>query len=409
MKKEHKEFIQKAYSCVPLYVNAAEKMKIDVSDFDSLSNLPLIEKDDVMKNDTIIAPHAIPLLYSNKLQITRSSGSTGKYLDIYWKEEEYRRSMTPLWLLRKKYYDITPKDRVCFFYTIIQSKEKEDIFCIKNQLGFSKANLSMERLKNIYEKMQEYKPKWMLLQPSIAQLLCQCIEKYKLKPIETLKYIEMSGEILTDEIRADLKKYFNCKIANQYGANEVNSIAYECPEGNMHIMENNMTVEIIKNGENVKDGEEGKIYITNYVNNVMPLIRYGIGDIGRVHNTKCKCGNTHKILELTSGRANDYILCEDGSRLTAYTFVKAVDMINYKYDVIVKQFKITQTDINKFEIIFVVEDEFYERKDIEKTFIEAISDKRLENVIYNFSYVSCMFPDEKTGKFAYFKRSENLK
>lgn len=39
------------------------------------------------------------------------------------------------------------------------------------------------------------------------------------------------------------KEHFNCQIANQYGANAFNIIAYECPHGHMNILESNVYVE----------------------------------------------------------------------------------------------------------------------------------------------------------------------
>ena len=405
MNKEAKEFIKKAYKKVPLYVNLAHEFDINIDMFEHIDSLPLIEKEQVMLNDTIIASDAIPLLYKNELILTRTSGSTGKYLDVYWKKQDYNKSLLPLWLLRKKYYNINPGDKMCFFYTILQLENEQDTCLIDNQLGFSKSKLDMESLKEVYLQMLEFRPKWIMLQPSIGLLLCQCIDKYGLDKIDTLEYIEMSGEILTDEIKSEVEKHFKCKIANQYGTNEVNSIAFECPEGNMHLMESNLIVEIVKDGNVVSDGEEGHIYVTTLTNSVMPLIRYNTGDIGKVIDSDCKCGRKHKILELTSGRANDYILCEDESKMSSYVFVRAIDAVNYRCDVIIKQFKITQTDINEFEVVFVVdEDDLDQGEEIAYMFIHDIRDERLKNAKYSFEYRTHILPQEKNGKYMYFSR-----
>ena len=88
-----------------------------------------------------------------------------------------------------------------------------------------------------------------------------------------LKYIEFSGELLTDEVREMTKTIFNCNIANQYGANEVNSIAYECPYGNLHVMKSNVYVEIADEYDNaIKDECEGRVLLTSLTNSVMPFI-----------------------------------------------------------------------------------------------------------------------------------------
>lgn len=354
--------------------------------------------------DSIISIWAIPLLDREKMIYVRTSGSTGKYLDIYWKRDDYIRSMLPLWMLRKRYYNINPSDKVCYFFTTYEMENQKDYYYKNSELCFNKAKLSIEELREVYKRMEDFKPKWLLLQPSIAILLCQCMDEYNLEPIESICYIEMSGELLTDEVRKIVKKHFKCDIANQYGANEMNSIAYECPEGNMHIMESNVNVEILKNGKSVYN-EEGEVCITTRTNSAMPLIRYKIGDYAKIERKVCKCGNLHSVLTLTSGRVNDYAICNDGSKVNSYVFVHVVDVLNYRYDGIIKQFKITQTAKNTFFVIFVIdEDDVFDISGLEHDFVRNIKDPRIADAIYEFKYLHRLIPDDKTGKLAYFKR-----
>ena len=42
-----------------------------------------------------------------------------------------------------------------------------------------------------------------------------------------------------------MEAFFNCKVASQYGCYEVNSIAYECPFHKLHVMTENVYVEIV--------------------------------------------------------------------------------------------------------------------------------------------------------------------
>ena len=408
MRNVDKEFIKNAYSSVAMYHNLAEELHIDIQNIESMEELPVITKDMAIINDSMLAANSIPLLYRNELRHSRTSGSTGKYMDIYWKKVDYNKSMLPLWILRKKYYDINPNDRLCFFYTDIDLENEQEIYRKGNKLGFLKSNLDISGIKQIYEEMLEFQPKWMLLQPSIGVMLCECIEKFGLKHIESLKYIEMSGEILTDSVRKLVKKAFGCTIANQYGANEFNSIAYECPKGNMHLMEQNVYVEVMNNKKRVEDEIEGELCITTKTNSAMPLIRYAIGDTGIIKNKRCTCGNKNKILELTSGRVSDYILCEDGSKLSSYIFVRGMDVVNYELDNVIKQFQIIQQNINQFNIVLVIDYEDIDRtQNIEEVFTRTIKNIHLKNAQYNFEYLTNLMPNDSNGKFSYFKRMIN--
>lgn len=396
--KKLKEYVEKSYSEVPMYYH----MNLKIEDIEEWDDIPILEKNIVVKNgESALAISAIPLLLNGKLISSRTSGSTGKYMEIYWKEDDYKRSMLSLWYYRSRYYGIKPSDKLCFFYTIHNVGESEDLyFYDKNSLGFLKANIDIEYLAEVYRKMQEYKPVWLMLQPSMAILLCECIDRYKLDRLESVKYIEFSGEILTDSVRNMTEEHFKCQIANQYGANEFNSIAYECPHGNMHILESNVYV------EETESGNESELIVTTLTNTAMPLIRYRIGDRGRIKKGfKCQCGNNSDILELSSGRSNDFIVCENGEKRSPYALVRAIEAVNYMLEGVIKQFQIEQTDIGAFIVRLVVDedDEMYDEKYIEEEFRRNVLDIALKKSYFRFEYYEELFPDEGTGKYRYFK------
>ncbi|MBQ3545605.1 MAG: phenylacetate--CoA ligase family protein [Lachnospiraceae bacterium] len=400
--------VKSAYSEVPFYMNLLYESNKSIDDILSgnFEDLPFTEKNKIVEHSgDVISARYIPKYLSKELLFSRTSGSTGKYMDIYWAKDDFTKSMLELWIMRKKYYGIFPKDRMCCFYTIQETdiKNEQDEYKEENAWIFSKVNLSTARIIEIYKKMCEFKPKWLILQPSIAVLLCQCIKNNSLMGLDSVEYIEFNGEILTDEVRKLTKETFNCNIANQYGANEFNSIAYECPYGNMHIMDSNVYAEAIdEDGKAVTD-KCGEICVTTLTNNAMPLIRYKIGDVGAISERKCECGNCSKVISLMSGRKNDFVICEDGTRITSYVFVRAIDNVNLVMDGVVKQFNIIQKDINKFTVKFVV-DEDENLCQLEEIFKESVLEDRLAYAEYEFEYFERLLPDEKTGKLRYFLR-----
>ena len=114
---------------------------------------------------------------------------------------------------------------------------------------------------------------------------------HSLPPLPDLKYIELTGERITGEAKSAIADFFGCKVADQYGCYEANSIAYECPYGGLHVMTENVYVETV--GENEDD-----ICITSLHNKVMPFIRYKIGDKGKIiHNHNCPCGSQEPMIK----------------------------------------------------------------------------------------------------------------
>lgn len=364
-----------------------------------------MEKNDLVGDALkIMPPEYVPLLYQGKLLRNDTSGSTGKCLEVYWKREDYMRSMFSLWFYRKKFYGIQPWHKRCRFYTMAEPGEKEPLSRVEeNALTFSKNNLTEQRMVEIYCEMLEFEPVWMILQPSVAELLCMVKAQYELPEISSLRYIEMTGEELTDKLRERLRDAFHCQVANQYGANEVNSIAYECPKGHLHCMEDNVKVEILDDeGNVVEDGTTGNIYVTTLHNHAMPFDHYGIGDVGRLEKNTCDCGHKGKILHLESGRKAIWVQLEDGSRITPYVFVRAIDCLNVQYDNCIWQFQIIQEDFDRFTIHLVVDEKIPE---LCEKFVQYIGDERLKKASYEFVFSKGLFPD-LTGKRSYFKPME---
>ena len=152
--KKLAKVVREAYETVPVYIRNCEKLEIDMKEIlkqKKWEDIPILERNQIISEETsVMAPSAVPLLMTNKLIFARTSGSTGKYMEIWWKKEDYNKSMLPLWYYRKKYYGISPEDKMCYFFTIQNVENEKKSFLRKSELGFSKMNLTMERLADIW-------------------------------------------------------------------------------------------------------------------------------------------------------------------------------------------------------------------------------------------------------------------
>ena len=400
---KYKKQVEFAYKNIPLYISLSQKQRIDIDELiknDDWEAIPLIDKDLYVESKIPYIPfNRVMDLDNEKLIHDRTSGSTGKYLDIYWDKADYNYSMLPLWFYRYKYYGIMPNDKLCYFYTARDVGEIENKYYeSKTECGFSKYNLNDDWLFQIYNKMQSFQPKWLILQPSVAAIFMDFLNKNQLEKIESIQYVELTGEVLTKSIKERVKNTFECNVANQYGANEVNSIAYECPYGNLHIMNTNVYVESIRDCYSGLDC----LYITSLRNSVMPLIRYKIGDFGKiVRNSKCECGNKNHILLLDNARTSDTINTDDGSVVSARIFVSIFDKINLILDLVVKQFIVKQIEINRF-IVYLVLDDITFIDIIKDMFEKYILNTVLRNALFEFEIKERLMPDEFCGKLSYF-------
>lgn len=392
------EITRYAYTNVPLYIRIAQEMNLDVdkmTDEELWNAVPYVNKERFVESDSdCISVKYISRLYQNKLMCLRTSGSTGMYMNIRWDSADYNRSMLPLWMLRKKYYSIKPADKLVYFYTTRTTGAKEkDYEYSKNSMGISKALLSTDMIRNVYINIYEYNPDWMMLQPSVAMMLCHAKRKYELPDIQGLKYIEMTGEYLSEEVRRNIKEAFKCNIANQYGCMEANSIAYECPYGNMHCMTDNVHV----------INEDGKIYITTLRNYAMPFVKYGIGDSVEIDSslTDCRCGCTSPVIKVNAGRECDYIMLENGN-VHSSCIHRLFDIANICTDGAIKQYKVIQSHFNIFDI-YVVTDEKMITDYLKELFTSGLQDIIGTAPVINIFVSEVLLWDCMTGKMKSFE------
>ncbi len=391
------------YKTVPLYHNLAVSCGIDINKLNEFEDFPIVSKNHMLDGEgECIAPQYITDYLNGKLLKNRTSGSTGKYLEILWDETDCKKSLLELWIKRVKYYNVYPHNRLMYFFT--GSSQDELFINRKYEFGICKKLLTDKGVDSVYESILEWNPEWMMLQPSSAVILCNYVKSNNVPKPEALRYIEFSGELLTDDVRKMTKETFGCAIANQYGANEVNSIAYECPYGKMHIMQSNVYVEIVDNDGNIikNSGQNGRIVLTSLTNKAMPFIRYDIGDIGCMNKAPCQCGNNKPFINLTSGRANDYIEFSNGERTGSYLFVKILDSVNMLTGGAIRQFYIEQRDYDCFNIK-ICRDEEMEPEFIKEKFFESIGEPRLRNAEYKFEFTDELFEALGNGKYIYFK------
>jgi phenylacetate-CoA ligase len=100
-------------------------------------------------------------------------------------------------------------------------------------------------------------------------------------------------------------------------------------------------------GKPVGEGELGQVLITDLQNWTMPLLRYRIGDLARVHRSKCQCGRSTMRLVM-EGRIEDSIKSADGQIITTETIA------NFMFERFgIDQFELIEDVDNRFQLRFV--------------------------------------------------------
>jgi len=76
--------------------------------------------------------------------------------------------------------------------------------------------------------------------------------------------------------------------------------------GRVSICDDNVIVEILREGQPVAEGETGEVVVTGLHTYSMPFIRYRTGDIATRGSNSCACGQPFSTLLDIQGRAVEY-------------------------------------------------------------------------------------------------------
>jgi len=311
-------------------------------DFDSLPSdseeLPVLTKQEVMQQrDTMVAGG----LGQAGLKLGYTGGSTGKPLAFYYTDEKIERMRAGM-MRSYRWAGWQQGDRVLNFWGARHQKNNKTR---KHSKPFDKLRryAAAEQTLGAYEfsetdlliwarYVQSWKPVLLQGYASILAELALLVQRKNMRMPSTIKGVFSTAEVLYDWQRVAIESAFSCTVFNQYGCREVPNIGLQCSQGNFHIFS-----DLVKLESMPLDGEH-RLLVTSLTNRVMPMIRYELGDLGRLKAGRCSCGSPFPLLELDVCRKNDMIVTPGGRKIYPSYFVHLLDGIDG-----IKQFQFVQT------------------------------------------------------------------
>ncbi len=325
--------------------------------------------------------------------VKHSFGVSGIPLDVYWDRRDDSRAQDALWTFRKELADITVDDKCCVFCTAQYAGNKimdympKRLSWDKNILSISMRDLSSDQLKGCLDDIVAFDPVWMCLSPSIALMLEKAMESFGQLNLPSLRYIELSGEMLDEYTESVIRNTFHVQIANVYATKETGPIAVSPTYGDMQIFPSNTVVEVICDGKPVMD-KEGDIYLTSLQNNAMPIIRMKTGDRGILRSSHRSCGCETSVLRLTGGRNCKFITTTSGRKISALVLRSMAEYANEEVSRCLSFIRFKQTGYMGMDVILGVKPAFSGWEDeIARVLYRQISDSELKQMQWNFVFV----------------------
>ncbi len=315
-----RQVLQIAATGVPYY--REQWRAVDWSSVRSAADLPLLPRLDKQA----VRRHEVQFLVEGhdpkSLWLEKTSGTTGTALRIYWPK-----SMLPQWwalvevaLRRVAGVGQAIPRAMLGGRAIIRGTAAAPPYWRFNrrwrQLYLSSYHVSQLTADAYIQALRDYGSEWITGYGSAASALAQAGLDAGVTPLR-LRAAIVSGDTVTAGMRRSVETFFACPCYDSYGQCEAVCMAMECEYRRMHVIAGAGIVEVLrKDGSPCDPGEVGEIVATGLLNDVMPLIRYRMGDYAAwAEEQVCGCGNTQPILTHLEGRMDDYLVLRDGRRI----------------------------------------------------------------------------------------------
>lgn len=329
-----------------------------LADFDSsrfamrdLQTLPFLTKADLQTR----APELRSRSDLGRLTTKTTGGSTGEPVTIWKTRSAWAWELAATWR-GYGWSGISPGDLQARFWGVPQESRARwrawaiDTVCHRIRLpAFSFSDADMARYERVLNRRRPsffYGYVSMLME--FARFLRNAGRRLEFTPIA----IVTTSEVLDSASREILKEVFCAPVFNEYGCGELGTIAHECPEGALHLNDENILIEICVGDRTCNPGESGEIVATELNNQVFPLIRYRTGDFGYIAPDRCRCGRTLAILGSIHGRAYDFVRNRQGKMFHG-EFIMYIFEDLRRRGTGIKQFQVEQVELDRFEVRIV--------------------------------------------------------
>ena len=309
------KLLRHAYQTTPYY---RELFKTKPQD---ISQIPTLEKRNIREQLARLCSEAVP--QQDRIK-NATGGSTGEPLTFYQDRNYWnQRNLSVYCFDRWAGWDFGEPQLIIWGALADLQDDTDWKYLLnnfwRNQYWLNGFQLTDVKMRTAFRQMDRRHPQTLLAYPSSLYQFARFIFENGLKPRWGLKGIISSAEMLHSHYRDLAETIFSTKIYNRYGSREVGLIAMECAEGRMHINCRDLYLEIDSPDPCT---EPGDILITQLNNYAMPFIRYRIGDIGRLSDETCPCGNQLPVLAELIGRSTATFRTKTGTLIHAGYFTQ---------------------------------------------------------------------------------------
>ena len=310
--------LHRAATRVPYYAAqwSRRRQRGDRSSWEYLENWPVLSKEELRQcPKAFVADDCEP----RRMYHERTSGTTGLPLDL-WRSRWVMRKRYALFELRyRAWYHVSRHDRWAMLggQLVTPVQQRKPPFWVWNaalhQLYMSAYHLASDHIPSYVTALQRYRIEYLwgytsCLNAVAQEIITRGLDRPKMKVVIT------NAEPMFDYQRRAIEQAFQCPVRETYGMAELVAAGSECEAGQLHLWPEIGLVEQSENGSQAESTLSGALLCTSILNADMPLIRYAVGDRGRLQpdDSLCSCGRSLPLMSRIEGRNNDRLITPDG-------------------------------------------------------------------------------------------------
>lgn len=307
-----RQIVEHARQTVPHYKQSfAEDNDASSSDWPALDGFTMIAKDLLRDHPEHFISDNAPGRHERKT----TSGSTGHPLTVLKNHDALARERAATW---RSYgwagIEVAAPQGLLWGLPHSSSGRRRArvLDFLANRKRLSMFGVTEAELAEFHRKLESFKPTYLYGYVSALVEFVRFLSDANRELPPSVRCLITTSELLDDTSRGLLEKATGLKVYNEYGCGELGSIAHECEQGRLHIMSDNLVLECLP-AEGLPEGL-GELIVTDLHNFAMPLIRYRVGDLGRLSDELCPCGKPYPVLDRIVGRAYDTIVGLSGRK-----------------------------------------------------------------------------------------------
>lgn len=358
-------------------------------EYKELTDFPVINKKVIMENYTSFRSIEYP--NKDELHEVATSGSSGNPFHAFQDANKRNRVIAELaWIHNSVGWKIG--DRYAFMRAWTGHYNNMGFQQFKqNMIPIEVTKFDIKEMDRFRELLKKDKRIEVIIgySSSLSELADYMLERKDSPDMFHVRVIIADSDTLTPEGKANLEKVFGCPVINRYDNEEQGILAFTKPHSNELVVNSaSYYIEILslEGDYPAKEGETGRIVVTDMYNKAMAFIRYDTGDLaiaGKVEDGRCL------TMQCLQGRTSDVVFAEDG------TTVYSPSINNYICDFYdVKKYQLVQKERNKFVLTLVCPEDSESVKIIDKNMRRLLG----EHIDLGFEFVEDI-PSGKNGKF----------